>query len=43
MLELVQAFMGEVDKQPQWVQIWLNILGPVNMAAVLFIFKSRLA
>jgi hypothetical protein len=43
MMELMQAFMSEVEKQPLWVQIWLNILGAVNIAAVFFIFKSRLA
>ena len=43
MLELTQAFMADIEKQPQWVQIWVNILGPVNFAAVFFIFKSRLA
>ena len=34
MMEVLQAFMSEVEKQPLWVQIWLNILGPVNFAAV---------
>ena len=43
MIEITQAFMAEVEKQPQWVQIWLNILGPVNFAAIFFVFKSRLA
>lgn len=43
MIELMQAFVAEVEKQPLWVQIWLNILGPVNIAAIFFIFKSRLA
>lgn len=43
MMDLMQAFTLEVEKQPLWVQIWLNILGPVNLAAVFFIFKSRLA
>ena len=43
MIEIVQAFMADVEKQPLWVQIWLNILGPVNFAAIFFVFKSRLA
>ncbi len=42
MLEIVQAFTTDVEKQPMWVQVWLNILGPVNFAAIFFIFKSRL-
>jgi len=43
MMEVMQAFIAEAEKQPLWVQIWLNILGPVNIAAVFFVFKSRLA
>lgn len=42
MFEIAERFSAEIQNQPQWVQIWLNFLGPINFVAVLFVFKSRL-
>ncbi len=43
MIDLFQAFMADIGKEPLWVQIWVNILGPINFAAIFFIFRTRLA
>lgn len=42
MIEAVQAFMNDMALQPLWVQIWVNILGAANFAAVFFL-RSTLA
>ncbi len=43
MFEMIQEFMAAMERQPMWVQIWVNILGTVNVAAILFVYKSRLS
>ncbi len=43
MFEMIQEFMAAMERQPMWVQIWVNFLGAVNVAAILFVFKSRLS
>ncbi|MCF6320561.1 MAG: hypothetical protein L3J32_02190 [Rhizobiaceae bacterium] len=42
MIDMIQAFMAAMEQQPMWVQIWVNFLGTVNVAAILFVFKSKL-
>ena len=42
MIEAVTAFMNDMAQQPLWVQIWVNILGAVNFAAIFFL-RSNLA
>ena len=41
MLESAQAFMAEISSQPAWLRIWMNWLGAVNFAALLFLSRKE--
>lgn len=41
-MEALNSFMNDMAQQPMWVQIWVNILGAVNFAAIFF-WRSLLA
>lgn len=43
MNDLMARFAADVAAQPQWVQIWMNILGPVAiLTSILFLFRRNL-
>ena len=43
MQQLFEQFAADVAAQPQWLQIWGNILGPVTLLSmILFLFRRNL-
>lgn len=43
MSELMTRFASDVAAGPQWVSIWMNILGPVALLTpILFLFRKNL-
>lgn len=43
MMQLFERFAADVAAQPQWLQVWGNILGPVTLLSmVLFLFRRNL-
>lgn len=43
MQQLLEQFSADLAAQPQWIQVWGNILGPVTLLTiVLFLFRRNL-
>ena len=43
MQQLLEQFAADLAAQPQWLQIWGNILGPVTLLTIiLFLFRRNL-